>query len=248
MNEISIISSSNFLGKEINVYGSVEEPLFLAKDVAEWIEHSDSNKMIQSVDDDEKLMGTMFLSGQTRKCNFLTENGLYEVLMQSRKPIAKQFKRGVKESVKSVRKTGCYTFDSFDERVKAFVVLMKDVKEVLSLSNSQKLSFIKMITEQLGLPFCSYTTTRGILKSEKELLKKHNCGLSPIAFNKLAIKEGLLEVSGRVFSNGVEKEVKSLTKMGLTYGENKVNPANPYYTQPLWYEDKFSDVIKLLGL
>lgn len=248
MNEISIISSSNFLGKEINVYGSVEEPLFLAKDVAEWIGYPEASMMLEYVDEDEKLKKTILTSDQMCEMWFLTESGLYEVLMQSRKPIAKQFKRSVKESIKSVRKTGCYTFDSFDDRVKAFVVLMKDVRELLSLSIQQKLSSIKMIAEQLGLSFSSYTTTRGILKSERELLKKHNCGLSPIAFNKLAIKEGLLEVSGLVLSNGVEKVVKSLTKMGLTYGENKINPANPNDMQPMWYEDKFGDVIKLLGL
>lgn len=49
--------------------------------------------MIQSVDEDEKLKGTLFLSGQKRQSWFLTEDGLYEVLMQSRKPIAKKFKK-----------------------------------------------------------------------------------------------------------------------------------------------------------
>lgn len=38
----------------------------------------------------------------------LTESGLYEVLMQSRKPIAKQFKKGVKAILKEIRKTGGY--------------------------------------------------------------------------------------------------------------------------------------------
>ncbi len=38
----------------------------------------------------------------------LTENGLYEVLMQSRKPIAKEFKKGIKEILKSIRKHGAY--------------------------------------------------------------------------------------------------------------------------------------------
>ena len=38
----------------------------------------------------------------------LTEDGLYEVLMQSRKPIAKQFKKEVKEILKSIRKSGAY--------------------------------------------------------------------------------------------------------------------------------------------
>jgi len=43
------------LGKELTMYGTLEEPLFLAKDVAEWIEHSNSRSMLQTVDEDEKV-------------------------------------------------------------------------------------------------------------------------------------------------------------------------------------------------
>ena len=46
---------------------------------------------------------------------FLTEDGLYEVLMQSRKPIAKQFKKKVKEILKQIRKTGGYIPVAEDE-------------------------------------------------------------------------------------------------------------------------------------
>lgn len=56
---------------------------------------------MRSIDDDEKLTSTILRAGQRRECNFLTEDGLYEVLFQSRKPIAKQFKKGVKEILKS---------------------------------------------------------------------------------------------------------------------------------------------------
>lgn len=37
------------------MYGTLEEPLFLAKDVAEWIEHSNTSSMLNSIDEDEKL-------------------------------------------------------------------------------------------------------------------------------------------------------------------------------------------------
>ena len=53
-------------------------------------------------------MTTIQSSGQKRKMWFLTEDGLYEVLMQSRKPIAKQFKKKVKAILKEIRKTGSY--------------------------------------------------------------------------------------------------------------------------------------------
>lgn len=108
MKELQVIYNQEVLGKDFNIYGTVEEPLFLAKDVANWIEHSDVSMMLRKVDEDEKLIQTLFVSGQNRNMWFLTENGLYEVLFQSRKPIAKQFKKQVKAILKEIRKTGGY--------------------------------------------------------------------------------------------------------------------------------------------
>ena len=61
MNQIEIINKQEVLGKEFKVYGSFENPLFLAKDVAEWIDYSKDSKgnynvsaMLSKVDDDEK--------------------------------------------------------------------------------------------------------------------------------------------------------------------------------------------------
>ncbi|PDZ72481.1 BRO-N domain-containing protein [Bacillus pseudomycoides] len=102
------IQLKDVLGQAFKVYGTVEEPLFLAKDVAEWIEHSDARRMIDSIDEDEKLNGTLFHSGQNRHMWFLTEDGIYEVLMQSRKPIAKAFKKEVKKILKEIRQNGGY--------------------------------------------------------------------------------------------------------------------------------------------
>ena len=48
---------------------------------------------------------------------FLTEDGLYEVLMQSRKPIAKEFKKKVKEILKSIRKHGLYATDNVIDNI-----------------------------------------------------------------------------------------------------------------------------------
>ena len=70
--------------------------------------------MLQSLDDDEKIKFTTpahNVSGVLQSNTeywFLTENGLYEVLMLSRKPKAKEFKKKVKEILKTIRKTGGY--------------------------------------------------------------------------------------------------------------------------------------------
>lgn len=110
--KLQIINQQEVLGKPFKVYNSPEEPLFLAKDVAEWIEHSDVSTMLRSVDDEEKVSMTNpnnVCGGQNAW--FLTEDGVYEVLMQSRKPIAKQFKKKVKEILKDIRKHGIYATD-----------------------------------------------------------------------------------------------------------------------------------------
>ncbi|MBJ7963798.1 BRO-N domain-containing protein [Bacillus cereus] len=84
----------------------MENPLFLAKDVAEWIDHSNPTMMLKSVDEDEKLVETMFSAGQRRDATFVTEDGIYELLMLSRKPIAKQWKKEVKKIIKNIRLNG----------------------------------------------------------------------------------------------------------------------------------------------
>lgn len=80
--------------------------MFLAKDVADWIENKQTTQMVELIDDDEKLRCLINTSGQNREMWFLTENGLYEVLMQSRKPIAKEFKKEVKIVLKTLRQSG----------------------------------------------------------------------------------------------------------------------------------------------
>ena len=117
-NELKVVHEQELLGQGFKIYGSKEEPLFLAKDVAQWIEYDKTSvsKMINTVDEEEKLNGTVFLSGQKRIMWFLTEDGLYEVLMQSRKPIAKQFKKKVKEILKDIRNHGMYMNDNLLEK------------------------------------------------------------------------------------------------------------------------------------
>lgn len=115
MSNLQVIYNQEVLGQEFKIYGTKEEPLFLAKDVANWIEHNKPNEMIKNVDEDEKLKAIITHSGQGREMWFLTENGLYEVLMQSRKPIAKQFKKQVKQILKQIRKTGGYIPVAEDE-------------------------------------------------------------------------------------------------------------------------------------
>ncbi|WEV14831.1 Bro-N domain-containing protein [Clostridium perfringens D] len=106
MSDLVIIEERKVLGKDLKVYGTKDNPLFLAKDVANWINHSDRTKMLKGVDEEEKVKNIVLTLGGNQEMWFLTEDGLYEVLMQSRKPIAKQFKKEVKKILKQIRTTG----------------------------------------------------------------------------------------------------------------------------------------------
>lgn len=109
---LTVINEQEVLGKHFRIFGTINNPLFLAKDVAEWIGYDKSsvNKMLNNVDEEEKTTRKIIPSGSNYQTEawFLTEDGLYEVLMQSRKPIAKQFKKEVKKILPSIRKNGAY--------------------------------------------------------------------------------------------------------------------------------------------
>lgn len=139
MEELKVFDERELLGKEFKIYGTVEQPLFLAKDVADWIEHSNITKMLNAVDDEEKVKirpnQKLGLLTPNNEYNFLTEDGLYEVLMQSRKPIAKQFKKEVKKILKQLRQTGGVVVEGREEEFinNYFPSFSDDVKKAMTL-------------------------------------------------------------------------------------------------------------------
>lgn len=132
MQIMKIIDEREILGKQFRIFGDFENPLFLAKDVAEWIEYDTSsiNKMLNNVDETEKVRKNIPTPGGNQEMWFLTEDGLYEVLMLSRKPIAKEFKKQIKEILKTIRKNGMYVterlLDNPDLAIQAFTKLKEE--------------------------------------------------------------------------------------------------------------------------
>lgn len=88
--EIKIAGSISFGGKRLNVYGDLDAPLFKAKDISHAIGYSSGNewRMLEMCEEDEKLKLPLVVAGQRRSVNFVTENGLYNILAQSRMEIA----------------------------------------------------------------------------------------------------------------------------------------------------------------
>ena len=109
-----------FNGLNIQVYGSYEEPLFKAKDIGDLLEIKDIKSTIRDFDKDE--VHSMHLTdslGREQETNMLKEQGLYKILMISRKPIAKQFQKWVFDVIKQIRLKGKYDLEKkLEERNK----------------------------------------------------------------------------------------------------------------------------------
>lgn len=120
--------------------------------------------------------------------------------------------------------------------------------KTLNLNEASKLQLAKAIAEPIGLPTPDYTPSKGILKSATELLKERGMDLTARDFNLQAMLKGYLCEQTRKSSNGGAKTFKAITEKGRPYGENQVSPKNPRETQPLWYADKFGELLKELDI
>lgn len=132
--------------------------------------------------------------------------------------------------------------------IKDKLIVADWLTDFLHLNDSSKLILAKTIADPLGLPTPDYTQSKGVLKSAGELLKENGLSISAQLFNQKMIDKGFMVELTRPSSKGSVKKFKSITGDGLNYGENQVNPNNPKSTQPLYYMDKFFELLTLLEL
>jgi len=97
----------------INIYGTYEEPLFKAKDIGDLLGIKNIRDTLTSLDEQCKIKVNVGNTdvGNNSDTWFLTEDGLYELLFISRKPIAKQFKVWIRNIIKEIRLKGKYDLE-----------------------------------------------------------------------------------------------------------------------------------------
>lgn len=87
------------------------EPWFVAKDICDILEHSNTTMAIEGLDEDERAK---FNLGRQGDANIISESGLYSLIFSSRKAEAKTFRRWVTHKVlPAIRKTGKYETPDF---------------------------------------------------------------------------------------------------------------------------------------
>lgn len=115
------------------------------------------------------------------------------------------------------------------------------VAEGLRLNEPSRLALYKQVNDQhcLGLSLPFYTPSKGVPKSLTDCLKEVGSDFSAKKFYPVLETGGYVERKSRFAHDGSLKHFWSLTKKGLEWGENQVDPNNPHETQPLFFADKF---------
>lgn len=228
MNEIKVIDKTEILGKEIQVFGDYENPLFLAKDVASWIEHNKPSEMISNVDEDEKLKAIVTHAGQNREMWLLNEEGLYETLMQSRKPIAKEFKKKIKIFLKELR-TGKKVIANKNKKEELLLQLFSN--DAMTIANAHK-KLVELETKPLlekieeDRPLVGFAKT--CIKSSESILVRE--------LAKLACDEGINIGQNKLYDklrqwNYILKSTTEPTQYAINMGYFEVvqgNTKTPY--------------------
>ncbi len=105
INEVEKVGTVRIGNYILNVYGDLNEPLFMAREIAEILDYHPLNysHVVDVCEDDEKLLVVIELAGQRRKVLCVDEIGLYNILEQSRKPVARKWRKVINEQIRSMR-------------------------------------------------------------------------------------------------------------------------------------------------
>lgn len=139
-------------------FGVNGEPLFNANDVCAVLEYTNPHKAIADhVDEEDLTKREVLTDGGVQHANFLTESGLYAIILGCKLPAAKKFKRWVtSEVLPSIRKTGGYTAIPDDNYARAAVRFeyLKRVADVFGLShNAALIAADNAVARDYGISF-----------------------------------------------------------------------------------------------
>lgn len=226
---LTVIQETKILGKKIVMYGSIESPYFVASDVAEWLGERDGYTVARKVSDEEKDTQIVCTHGGNQKTTVLTEDGLYEACMLSRKEIAKPLKKEIKKYLKSIRLTGAaipigdekkmvsHYFSSLSQDLQGQIVneLIEKNKELQQfyddLMNTEGLMSINDVAKEVKMgEYTLFAYLRG-----KKVLFYNNQKIN-IPYERFC-KEEKFVVKESPCSDGQYRPTTYATKKGLEY-------------------------------
>jgi prophage antirepressor-like protein len=201
------------------------QPWFVAADVCAALELPDTHKAIARLDDDEKGRNSIPTPGGQQDMSVVNESGLYNLVLGSRKPEAKRFKRWITHEVlPSIRKTGSYGSGTSvaalpsptQDRVSSLLLIGEAVAKVPGVKHGIAMAAtLTCIHENTGL---SIETMRRALPANDEPI----AAMNP---TKLGQQLGMAarNVNARLAAMGLQlrndRDEWELTEAGQSWGE-----------------------------
>ena len=238
---LTVIQETKILGKKIVMYGSIENPYFVASDVAEWLGERDGYTVARKVSDEEKDTQIVCTHGGNQKTTVLTEDGLYEACMLSRKEIAKPLKKEIKKYLKSIRLTGAgipigdekkmvsHYFSSLSQDLQGQIVneLIEKNKELQQfyddLINTEGLYHMNTTAKELRI---GRNTLFAYLRGKSIMFYQDGANIPYQRF----MNQGLFRVIESPCADGKYRPTTYATKKGLEY-IRKILRKDGYYTE-----------------
>lgn len=198
MNELKVFENAEFGSVRTVMIGDV--PHFVGKDVAAVLGYKDtSDALKRHVDEEDKLTRGFTDSGQVREMYVINESGLYSLIISSKMPNAKKFKRWVtNEVLPSIRQHGVYATEDFitksiEDPAWAISVLqqLQEKKEMVAMQQQMilemkpKVSYYDLILQN--------NSVMSISKISKDY------GMSSQAMNKLLHELGIQYKQGKMW-------------------------------------------------
>ena len=139
------------------------QPWFVAKDICDILGLSNSRKAVAALDDDEKGVTTMDTSGGKQQLGIVNESGMYTLIFNSRKPLAREFRKWVtSEVLPSIRRYGRYAAPGSRERLRLEDTMARKERAEWLRSVGSCLTFTdyRVIARRLG---CDIRDVTGVL-------------------------------------------------------------------------------------
>lgn len=208
MSEIQIFNNPQF--GQVRTAGTAEEPLFCLTDVCKALELRQGDVVRRLTDGVVSTQPITDNLGRTQMANFVNEDGLYDVILDSRKPEAKAFRKWVtSEVLPSIRKTGSYGVpQTFGEALMLAAKQQMEIEEMqrniearkaeeqrLLIENAQKDEAINEQGEQIiklssdimkmqpKVDYCDKILSSTSLVTTTQIAQDY--GYSAVAFNKI---------------------------------------------------------------
>lgn len=131
------------------------DPWFVAADVCKALEIEKTNRALSRLDDDEKGAHSVSTPGGRQRMSIISESGLYSLILGSRKPEARAFKRWIThEVIPSIRKHGAYMTDSLLDALEAHPEAVPEYLNRLRSENARNRELNRRL--RLALPKAEY--------------------------------------------------------------------------------------------